>query len=121
MTITFDVPRETPSANNFAYCHWRVRHADKQLWSTLLLYAIGGSANYRNWQATGKRKLLVERFGKRKLDPDNLIAGLKGIIDHLRALGLLVDDNDEYLELEARNCKRPPKTPPFTRFTLTDL
>ena len=86
-----------------------------------LLVAIGNSENQKEYRATGKRKLTVVRFGSRKLDPSNLIGGLKGLIDCLVNYGLLVDDDEDHLELDAHNAPKPKDQKPHTRIILQDL
>lgn len=99
--FTLRIPEPSPSLNKYAYSHWRVRHADKKRWSSMLAIAAGLAGATL---ATGKRRLTIERHGKRRLDPDNAIGGAKScVIDNLRAMKLLIDDHDDAVELVARN------------------
>ncbi len=72
--------------------------------------------------ATGKRRLTIERHGKRRLDIDNIIGGCKGCItDNLRALKMLVDDDDTSIEFVARNAKLLKGESPHTVIYLEDM
>ncbi len=73
-------------------------------------------------KANGKRRLTIERYGKRRVDVDNIIGGAKSCItDNLRKLGLLLDDDDESVEFVARNCKLDKGQKPFTKIILTEI
>lgn len=126
MTITLQIPEATPSQNKYHYSHWSKARDDKKRWSSrLFAQLVCLCAKERNtlqfYWATGKRKLTVSRHGKKKLDPSNLIGGIKGIIDCLVEMKLLVDDDDDHLELSANNAKLPKGVSPFTVLTLEDL
>lgn len=71
-------------------------------------------------KATGKRKVMIERHGKRPLDYGNLIGGLKGIVDNLVEFGLLVDDDCDHLDLQAVNVKLGKDEEPHTVFLIED-
>ena len=87
----------SPSQNVWDRWHWRKKWESKAQWKLL----IRGAAGFIYIpKATGKRSLLVHRHGKQTLDPSNLIGGLKGVIDDLVQLGLLVDDKPEFLEIK---------------------
>jgi hypothetical protein len=116
--IRLYIPEASPSLNKYAYSHWRVRHADKKRWALMLL---AESRRAGATKATGKRRLTIERHGRRKLDPDNLIGGAKGMIDELRALGLLLEDTDNALELAAINVPLGRGQKPHTVLVLQDL
>lgn len=117
--LSIDLP--SPSGNYFAYSHWSVRRKDKQKWSVLILFAIKNSENQDRMAANGKRRITVERYCKRPLDPDNLVSGLKGIIDSFREFGLIVDDDDKHLELLCYNRKIISKNKQMTVFTFEDI
>lgn len=115
----FYIPEPSPSLNMFAFAHWRKQHSEKKKWSLWLLAEVKrtGAA-----LATGKRRLTIERHGKRRLDVDNIIGGAKGCItDNLRSLGMLVDDNDDMIEFVALNMRLPKGQSPHTIIYLEDL
>ena len=93
MTYYLHIPEASPSRNVFHHKHWRVEHTAKARWEKMILVE---SRVARVPKATGPRRVLFRRFGKRKLDHDNFIGGLKGPIDCLRKLGLLLDDDEKH-------------------------
>ena len=116
MTATFTIPEASPSLNRYAHAHWRVESNDKKRWMLMLLARSRGVS-----EATGKRRLTVARHGVRKLDHDNFVGGLKGCIDCLRKLHLLVDDNEAGMELVCEQLPLSKGDDPHTTITLTDL
>jgi hypothetical protein len=117
--IRIVVPAPSPSLNAFSFSHWRVQHTAKKRWARLILACL--PAPKTTLQAQGKRRLTIERHGKRSLDQDNLTGGAKCVItDNLRALGLLVDDNPTMLELSAVNVKLARGEAPHTVLILQD-
>jgi hypothetical protein len=114
----------TPSLNKFTYAKSPFIQAKaKKEWYWLIRGAPGILDIPRVGPAGGcKRHLCIERHGKRPLDPDNLIGGAKCcIIDNLRKMALLVDDSDEWLELEAINVLLAKGEKPHTILVLRDL
>lgn len=118
MVYRMYIGEASPSANRYAYAHWRVRHADKKRWALLL---ASEARLLKIPPATGPRRLTIERHGRRRLDPDNLIGGAKGMIDELRRLNLLLDDDDDSVTLMARNVKLEKGEEPFTVLYLEDV
>lgn len=114
--IRIVLPEATPSLNTFMRLHWTKRRRVKEQWSRLVLAHLP-----RNAEATGKRRLTVERHGKRPIDLDNLAGGLKPVIDTLRAFRLLVDDDPASMELTVRNVKLARGEQPHTVLLLEDL
>ncbi len=114
--IRLVIPEASPSLNKYAYSHWSVRYEDKRRWSKwLFLLSLDAK------KAAGKRRLTIERHGRKRLDIDNLIGGAKGIIDELRALGVLLDDHDDAIELVAKNVKLGEGEKPHTVLIVEDL
>lgn len=115
------VDRPTPSLNNYQYSHWRVAQRDKLEWWWLIGTALN-KLESKPTKAEGKRKLTVIRYGIRKLDSqDNGTGGLKGIIDNIKKMGLLVDDSDQWFVLEFINGTKPKGQKPHTIFILEDV
>jgi len=114
--IRIVLPEASPSLNTFMRAHWTKQRRIKAMWSKLVLAHLP-----RGGQATGKRRLTVERHGKRAIDLDNLAGGLKPIIDCLRAFKLLVDDNPMMMELVVRNEKLARGQAPHTVLVLEDI
>jgi hypothetical protein len=116
--IRLVLPAASPSLNKYAYSHWRTRQRDKAKWQLWLMAAIHEAGAT---PATGKRRLTIERHGVKRLDPDNMIGGAKGIIDSLRSLKMLLDDHDDALELVACNVKLSKGERPHTVLILADV
>lgn len=93
--LTLTVQRESLSGNALAYAHWRARMKDRDAWLIFLRAAL---ARLPVWpqKATGKRRVEIVAYRKRKLDTDNLSSGLKHCRDCLTRLGLLVDDSPRW-------------------------
>ena len=120
MRYVLRIDKASPSLNEYTYNkNPFIQRADKQRWSWLIRTADGFIDAVK---ATGPRSLHIERHGRRRLDPDNLIGGAKCVItDNLRAMGLLVDDCDSLFSITAENVKLQPKEKPFTVLVLTDV
>lgn len=116
MTATIVIPEASPSLNTFFHRHWRTEHAVKKRWALMLL------ARSRHVpKAKGKRRVVVQRIGKQALDHDNFVGGLKGCIDSMRKLGLLVDDDAAHLQLVCEQHRLPKGEDPHTVITITDI
>ena len=59
-----------------------------------------------------KRILMIYSYRKKTMDPDNIIASHKQVIDAIKELGLIWDDSDKYIDLTILQWKHPeaPKT-----------
>lgn len=81
--------------NCFLRLHWSKRAKDKEEWKFLLLphYKI------RNIVEGKKIELTIIIYRHRIQDPDNRVASLKNLIDALKEMRFLVDDNDKWLVL----------------------
>jgi hypothetical protein len=118
--ITLVVPLPTPSLNEYYHAHWRKQDKAKADWALLLRSILGRQK--LECKALGRRRVTVERRGVQALDVDNLYGGLKCVlIDNLRALELLCDDDAKSMDLVARNGKRPPRVEPHTVVILEDV
>lgn len=120
MTIEIKLPEATPSLNETRKWHWAREHKEKQRWLWMVKSVLGPSVIEAS-QAKGSRRLVLERFGVRPVDADNLAGGAKGLIDALKQLGLVRDDSPTFLELEAKNGKREKGQAPWTKLTLEDV
>jgi hypothetical protein len=112
------LPEASPSLNTWIQTHWAVKKRHRKRWAMLLLVE---SRRAGIPKASGKRRLVIERHGRKRLDADNLIGGAKGIIDELRTLGLLLEDHDDALELVARNVPLGRGEAPHTVLLIEDL
>jgi hypothetical protein len=117
MIQTFTIQKATPSQNETDRMHWAKRRLLAKEWALLIMEQIRARALTR---ATGKRRLTVERHGKRELDEANAYGGVKQVIDEMVRLGLLVDDDPKHLSVTVKCEPLATKTNPFTVFTLED-
>ncbi len=120
MQYILRIEKASPSLNEYTYNkNPFIQRRDKQVWAWLIRTSDGFNDVPK---ATGPRSLHIERHGRRRLDPDNLIGGAKCVItDNLRALGLLIDDCDSLFAITSENVKLLPKEYPFTVLVLTDI
>lgn len=92
------LPFVTLSENRLLRMHWAARKAKQQEY---LAYLTVAGAYDRRFFAGEKEKRTVEIYSyrKRRIDPDNLIGGMKPLIDCLRKMKLIWDDSPKYLDL----------------------
>lgn len=118
MRWTFEVDFLIPSANELNIMHWATRYRMKEKLGWTLRSALNKIPPIP--KATAKRKLTLIRLGKRSLDKDNLYAGAKMLMDCIKGLKLLVDDDPDWVDLhvDQEKCGR---TKPRTRVIIEDL
>lgn len=126
------IPHPTPSANElvnrrsrFAYkvtrARWQRRVSDA--WFEAKEQRGRGPALWLR-PPKCRVRVTVERFGRTEnaLDVDNMLGGLKPVLDALRKLELLDDDDAGALDLVATQPQHPGGTPlMWTRITLERL
>jgi len=95
--MILDIPEATPSLNRVFQGHWSRRHALRNKWAWLVR-AARLEAKLFPTQPLQKAKLTIERWGPKRLDHDNYVAGCKGMIDSLRVEGFIVDDSPGHIE-----------------------
>lgn len=111
--IILRLPKAVPTVNQWTYKHWSAYARIKTSWYKLISLTLQatGYARMLHVEAPYARVTIIRR-GKRRLDPDNLVAGCKPILDILRAdrrrgppgrrvksLGLFLDDSPDRMEL----------------------
>lgn len=90
------IPDVPPSLNVWQRMHWRKRGRLTRRFGDLLVAC--GARDVP--EATGqKRKVSIIEYRKRMLDKDNLYGGVKPLVDAIKRLGLVVDDNEAWCEL----------------------
>jgi hypothetical protein len=106
--ITLTIPEAVPSGNALLWKHWRVKHRHRVHWAWLVRCAkmdaqVAGCVNGSPWGSNAViRGVTIERYGKRKLDHDNYVAGCKALIDALVSEGLLKGDGPDQVEVTYR-------------------
>jgi hypothetical protein len=119
MTWTIILPFATPSLNEIQGQHWSFAKRQKEAIAWSLRSALNLQAKIP--VATGKRRVSIERTGRGRLDPDNLMGGFKWLIDAIKAERLIVDDDDDHLELIALPQVVSRKIYPSTRVAIEDI
>jgi hypothetical protein len=107
--LEIEVFHPSPSANQWVYKHWRAYHSIKKAWLDRLTIALLPQRLVLK-QPFQRVILQVERRGIKLLDEDNLVAGLKPIIDSLIKLGVVPNDtNDVITSIETKQVRVPHK------------
>lgn len=100
MTWTITVEAATPSPNELNRMHWTERRRLKETFGWLLVEALSKLPKIP--KATGPRRLVIERHGRKAMDQDNLAGGAKGLIDCIKEQKLILDDNPSVCQMEFR-------------------
>lgn len=120
LEITVNIP--TPSPNEWVRAHWSTYAKIKKYWMTRLHHA---SIRHCGIGIFGKpishASLTIERIGCRELDRDNLIGGMKPVIDCLIALGFLENDTPDVIQhMDVFQTKVGTKAEQKTRITVIE-
>jgi hypothetical protein len=130
VTLEMVIPAATPSLNAFAKAHFRTYNAIRQTWVGHVrdgffdaLARAGRHAERWPTPPHAKVRLTVTRVIKsgQLLDLDNLVGGLKPVIDALKINGLIDDDNPHALDLVATQEINPHAVDPIRRYTVIRL
>ena len=111
--LVIEVPLSVPSGNAYRpggeYRHWAKYKRLREEWEGWIVFRLGGPKLRRlqKFVLENRPKMRVKFtcHRKRKIDPSNLVAGLKPMLDclviakrsHPSGLGLIVDDSAEWL------------------------
>jgi hypothetical protein len=82
-TITFTLPFCLPSLNVRDRQHWSERHRQTVALNQEVMVAIGGPRHYPR-PPFDRARVTVLRISAGELDPDNLVASLKSLLDVLK-------------------------------------
>lgn len=105
-----------PSPNVYLRAHWSRYSGIKRRWCWLVA-AAGNRPTTPFLQA----RVGIMRYGKRLLDPDNLVGAHKPTLDALRACGYIADDSASHIDLDIRQERVPRGQEPCTLIMITDL
>lgn len=99
--LALTIVEATPSLNTTTgRGHWTTYTKLKKRWDLLLLEALSREKKMGFRSPLCRARLQIERVGKKILDRDNLRGGVKPLVDNLRARGLIINDNEEWLDAE---------------------
>ncbi len=111
----------TPSLNQTQRMHWAKRkRLATQIATRIIVVACQQGIAIAEHRADGKRKVTIERRGRKMLDADNAWGGCKILIDELKKFGLIVDDNAANLDLEVTQSRLGKGETPHTIITIED-
>ena len=113
--VVIEVPLEVPSGNAYRqggrYHHWAAYKRLREEWQLLIflkLFASPDGRRLQKWVLENRPKMRVQFtcYRKRRIEQDNLDAGLKPVRDclviakrsHPSGLGLIVDDSEKCME-----------------------
>jgi hypothetical protein len=113
------LPIVTPSGNETIRQHWAARSEHKSAMGWMLASCLNGQPKIPF--ASGKRRLTIERHGKRSLDMDNLASGCKSLIDCIKERRLILDDSPEVCEMVFRQVTVSKCEPTYTLVTLENI
>jgi Holliday junction resolvase RusA-like endonuclease len=116
-SLTLRIPRELKSPNTWNGRHWRYKHRETQEWEQFIWVTLAKQARSSSVLAvltvmnalppkrvcSEKRKVTVTRLvpSARNFirDDDNLRFSVKPLLDALKRLGLIRDDNRKWIDL----------------------
>jgi hypothetical protein len=113
-SLSFTLPFSTESLNKRDRKHWAVKRSDKTRLANEVMVGIGGP-RYFPHPPFARARITVERCSAGRLDPDNLAASCKGLLDvlcvptptHPNGLGIIDDDTSDHIELILRQSPAP--------------
>lgn len=110
MTLSFEIPRLTPTVNTWSRMHWSARHRVNGVWRLEVIAALG-RRTAGDWPAPPPRRvrLTVVRYSHQTVDRDNLVGGVKPLVDALTFLSFIRDDNPQNVELVVESSKGKPR------------
>lgn len=119
--IQLEILRIPSSPNELLGQHWRYRKRNCDLWQKEIWYALI-TAGYSPQRIPYPRaKVTIHRKSHGELDPDNLVASVKPILDALRYACVLVDDSPKHLELIVTQARTPRASAPCTSIEIRPL
>lgn len=111
----------TPSLNVRKREHFGATKKWRKRWGVMLLPEIMAQGGKEALKASGRRRVTIERHGKKALDADNLAGGAKELLDEIRTYGLIVDDSPKHAELVYTHVPLGRGIDPHTIVILEDI
>jgi crossover junction endodeoxyribonuclease RusA len=116
-TLRLVLPGIPPALNEYRRMHHMAQYQSKQEWqekACVAAWCSVGTPVSRSWGPPAERARITVTFvypDRRRRDPDNAAAGLKGILDGLVEAGIVKDDDFDHVELVVRRGE-PDKASP---------
>ena len=102
------IPVIVPSVNETNKLHWGARDRLKKSFRKHIEGAIlDQDMKINKLKRPKKRRLMIYSFRKKTMDPDNIWASHKEMIDAIKELGLIWDDSEKYIDLRVFQLKHP--------------
>lgn len=95
--MKIEIPGESKSNNVFLRSHWSKRIQDKKNWLSWVAFLVG-QAGWDRWKKF--KYISIKSYRKRTLDQDNLVGGLKQLVDSFVQLGLIENDSLKSVHIE---------------------
>ena len=115
MADTFRLAYRSKSRNEIDKYHW----AQKRLLKKQYAILVRNQMKLKNIKKTSKyQKLLITCNRKRRLDYDNLVGGLKQLIDALVCEGFIFDDDPTHVEMHITQQKSKLEFMEITRIQI---
>lgn len=120
MIVHFSLPAVTLSQNKLDGKHWTVKHEQRQYWHQLVVLVCGKpDRDQLPSIKASKASVHILRVGKRLIDPLNVPAGCKWLLDALVNQGWLRGDSYEDVVIQTDQRKCEPGEEPHTVVTIT--
>ena len=110
--IKLIIPRVTISNNKLLRMHWAKKMLLKRMWEDEIrveLYRLTreNPSFFDKYKVNKKKKVSIISYRKAFCDRDNFIGGLKPVLDGLIKNGLILDDNQNWIDLCAEQRHDP--------------
>ena len=103
--IIEEIPFSPNGPKGLLRMHWAKRAKYNKHWQLLVRSQIPYIADKPNV----RKKVSISQMRKRLLDPDNLVASVKPILDAIVKCNLVYDDSPEWIELECMQQQGKPQ------------
>lgn len=120
MTTTITLPFASKSLNAFNKLHWSERNKERERYQTLI-WALLRQQSGNIPKHTGHVSIAIVRHAPRTLDYDNLVGGLKPVIDAIKQLGIIADDTPAVVPHRDYRQMKVPGSQSKTVITISDL
>jgi len=94
------LPVVTPSLNELLRMHWTKRRQLRKNYGWEFV-AVGANHQKYKTEMGERRRVTIISYRAQLCDPDNLMGGLKILLDTMIDLDLICDDSPKYMELVA--------------------